>query len=100
MSEVEQVARQPRKPRRKFNVSAEDFVKAYMEVYHFDGTNEDVAARLNMPPGLVSARRSNYNRQRKDGTKGAGLPSLRRKNSTSVPVATLQNIVKTSKPSS
>lgn len=70
-----QAEQKPRKQPTRYNVSPEDFIKAFQE----SNSPEEVSEKVNMPVKAVMARASAYRKQRKDGRPGIPLKYFPRK---------------------
>jgi hypothetical protein len=73
---VEGEPEKPKKPRTRYNVSAEEFVR----VWQSSDSAQEAADRLGMPKSIVLARSAVYRKARADGSPGINLKRMPRNN--------------------
>ena len=76
--------------RKRYNVSPEEFVKAWQE----SKTVQEVADKLQMPRNLVLSRKSMYSKNRKDGSPGVQLKTMAKVSKRTLNIDKLNEIAK------
>ncbi len=84
-----------KKNRKRYNVTAEQFVKVWQE----SESAQEVAEKLDMPKNIVLARSAVYRKPRKDGTPGVRLKKMPRYNPRRLNVEALNALVSKEKAS-